>query len=384
MKKDNKGKKINFTLLSIFIFLFLISLTSAWNFQSNGGSVILNNNVTINSNISWSQVTNGTMLSYAQALNNTLMQQANWNATNTSYFDLNKANTAGAFNQTFDTSTLFIDSVSNRVGIGTTSPLTMIHGKRAITGASNISYALMRLTIIHDGDMGDGFGGGYYMGIQDNAGVENLIAMVGAIRDGADNSGKLGFYVANAGTIGYAKLTVDKLGNVGIGTTVPQNKLDVNGSINQSGTGNLTGNMIYGGSWNKTTGGFETVNLVTTQVYVPITKLRTDMNNGVTITNGTGNMTIQMQGTYQVTVGASIGQGQVSEYGMKLYLNEVGQDKCYSHFETSAAIGGTPFFTCFLNLVAGDVINVRMDDHTNPVNDPTISNLNFNILRVGN
>ncbi|MEK6830297.1 MAG: hypothetical protein AABY15_09345, partial [Nanoarchaeota archaeon] len=62
---------------------------------------------------SWANVVNGTMLSYAQALNNTLMQQANWNATNTSYFDLNKANTVGAFNQTFDTSTLFIDSVSD-------------------------------------------------------------------------------------------------------------------------------------------------------------------------------------------------------------------------------------------------------------------------------
>ena len=32
------------------------------------------------------------------------------------------ANTFGAFNQTFDTNTLFIDSISDRVGIGTTSP----------------------------------------------------------------------------------------------------------------------------------------------------------------------------------------------------------------------------------------------------------------------
>ena len=44
--------------------------------------------------INWGSAVNGTLLSYAQALNNTLMQQANWNATNTSYFDLNKANTA--------------------------------------------------------------------------------------------------------------------------------------------------------------------------------------------------------------------------------------------------------------------------------------------------
>lgn len=174
------------------------------------------------------------------------------------------------------------------------------------------------------------------------------------------------------------------LGRVGINTTTPQNLLNVVGSINQSGTGNLTGNMIYGGSWNKTTGGFETVNLVTPEVYVPITKLIAEMTNGVTITNGTGNMTIQMGGTYQVILGASIEQGQVSQYGIKLFINNVGQDKCYSHFETLATVGGTPSFICFLNLVSGDVINVRMDDHTNPVNDPTISNLNFNILRVGN
>ncbi|MBI5803147.1 hypothetical protein HY448_00470, partial [Candidatus Pacearchaeota archaeon] len=70
----------------------------------------------------WSQVVNGTMASWANAVNGTL---ATWaTAYNGTLAKTDAANTFGNFNQTFDTSTLFIDSVSDRIGVGMTSPQT--------------------------------------------------------------------------------------------------------------------------------------------------------------------------------------------------------------------------------------------------------------------
>jgi hypothetical protein len=52
---------------------------------------------------------------------------------------------------------------------------------------------------ITDADMVDGFGAGVVFGIQDAAGVENLVARVHAERAGADNTGDLVFTVIKAG-----------------------------------------------------------------------------------------------------------------------------------------------------------------------------------------
>lgn len=55
------------------------------------------------------------------------------------------------------------------------------------------------------GDMTDGFGSAFQFAIQDNAGVENLIANIQGVRNGADNSGALSFatYLAGNPTINY-------------------------------------------------------------------------------------------------------------------------------------------------------------------------------------
>jgi hypothetical protein len=86
---------------------------------------------------------------------------------------------------------------------------------------------------------------------------------------------------------------------------------------------------------------------------------------------------------YQASSMASFNKGQVSEFGMKLFLNGIGKDQCYSHFETSAILGATPSFVCLLRLSVGDKIYVAVDDHVNPVNDPTLTNFNLNLVRIG-
>jgi hypothetical protein len=85
----------------------------------------------------------------------------------------------------------------------------------------------------YTGDMTDGFGSDISFGIQDNDGVINELGTVGFIRDGADDAGK--FVVVVGGVSWGTKMVVDKNGNVGIGTTTPTTKLDVNGSVNVNG-----------------------------------------------------------------------------------------------------------------------------------------------------
>ena len=81
---------------------------------------------------------------------------------------------------------------------------------------------------------------------------------------------------------------------------------------------------------------------------------------------------------------ASIDKGAVSEYETKLFVNNIGYDKCYSHFDTIVTMGGSPSFNCIIEFSVGDIVQIKVEDHVNPVNDPKIENLNLNLLRVGN
>lgn len=65
--------------------------------------------------------------------------------------------------------------------------------------------------------MADGFGGVMHGCIMDNAGVENIIADFGWIRDGADNSGRMRIGVSNAGTFIWP-FNIRRTGNIAIGS----------------------------------------------------------------------------------------------------------------------------------------------------------------------
>lgn len=108
----------------------------------------------------------------------------------------------------FDTNTLFVDAVENKVGIGTTAPNSNLHIK---------STTDVKLTLETDEDS------------------DCWINLSGATSEAsigyepATNS--LRFANAADGVTSNVRMTIDASGNVGIGTESPAEKLEVNGSF---------------------------------------------------------------------------------------------------------------------------------------------------------
>jgi hypothetical protein len=126
---------------------------------------------------------------------------------------------------------------------------------RTSTGTNNLlgTFYLEHRT---SADMVDGLGSALEFIIKDNANVDNYIGKVGARRNGADNNGRLIFETNNSVSGMTEKMTILTDGSVGIGTSTPQAKLDVVGSIvasqsltiGSAGT-YLPGSIYSDGNW---------------------------------------------------------------------------------------------------------------------------------------
>lgn len=126
------------------------------------------------------------------------------------------------------------------VGSGATSPTTALHvAPPAGNTAANIPVRLDRSSSattglvtagqfvgISTGNMADTFGPSYSFYIRDDAGVDNLIARLAAVRDGADNSGSLVLWTTNAGSESE-KFRIKPDGKVGVNQSAPTAQLHV-------------------------------------------------------------------------------------------------------------------------------------------------------------
>jgi hypothetical protein len=117
-------------------------------------------------------------------------------------------------NLAVDTNTLFVNSVNDRVGIGTTSPATKLHILDSTAGTLRVASGTRSVNInsfAGDWNYQTSLGAPYILGTQDN------------------NS--LLLYTNNT-----EKVRITNTGNVGIGTITPSEKLTVVGNISASGS----------------------------------------------------------------------------------------------------------------------------------------------------
>jgi hypothetical protein len=233
------NKKLILSALFLLSFLFLINFISAWNFPSDVGVKYTNatytyTNITggeTNWNANYSQflLNNVSLTNYIGSANTTLYQilmngsfiNVPWNATNTSYVPYTGASAnvnLGNNNLTVNGSTLFIDTNNSRVGIGTTNPndkLTITDTVASIVTANSGTRQIKFGAYAGDWNYNTAYGAPYLLGTQD--------------------ANPFYIYTSN-----LMRLTVQKGGNVGIGTINPLTNLHVNGSILANGTINAT------------------------------------------------------------------------------------------------------------------------------------------------
>ena len=151
--------------------------------------------------------------------------------------------------------------------------------------------------------------------------------------------------------------------------------------------GNFTGNQIYGGMWYHNDSGEE---LTFANSYTNYTLFMTDAENR----NGFGveglgvgessNLTAQVSGLYSATYMA-IGDGQNNhEYVTSIYVNEVNKIECKNHHKMSA--GGdiiTQSGTCFITIMAGDKVSLRIRDEDGAGETGNYYGANLNLVRIG-
>jgi len=109
-------------------------------------------------------------------------------------------------------------TISGDVQITSSSISSMI---RTSTETNSVRGSL-HLKHTTTGNMVDGFGSSLNFQIRDSAGVDNSIAQIHGVRDGADNQGALTFSTNGVGGTLTERMRIDVTGDVGIGVT-PRN-----------------------------------------------------------------------------------------------------------------------------------------------------------------
>ena len=217
-----------------------------------------------NYSLGWEYATNSTGITWTNAVNGTLYTQAEFDTNYTNFktepfFSANFStynstwaqgiswttayngtlaktdalNIFGAFNQSFDSDVLFIDAVSDRVGIGTSSPDSVFHIKADTSGTVG-SHPAGQLIIQNPADNNKS---NVVITAYESDGSGNPDQQLWYLGSSSSSNSNIIFLnrrnaLLQFGTNGTSRLTILGNGNVGINTTTPQNLLNVIGDGN--------------------------------------------------------------------------------------------------------------------------------------------------------
>ncbi len=142
-----------------------------------------------------------------------------------------------------DVERMRITSTGN-VGIGTSDPASTLHIKE------NAGTGLYQLIIDNHTSMG-GYKSGIGFRVADDANNSTYVKSAIFFRRELGGIGTLNFAMNNVSGDGNVqdsdvKMTLNRMGNLGIGTTSPSEKLDVAGNIKASGSLTIAGNLAMG------------------------------------------------------------------------------------------------------------------------------------------
>ena len=166
---------------------------------------------------------------------------------------------------------------------------------------------------------------------------------------------------------------------VGIGTRTPDATLNVIGDLNQT-QGNFTGNFIHGEMSNNTLTGI-TITLGVVSQFENITGLIADSLNGFSFADNT--LTTQIPGRYLLQFSLSATSAANSRYRVGVSINNVIQDETLS--ETTISAGGNIANVGnggIIDLAVGDFINLQIADISAPAQDVVYTIADLDIIRI--
>lgn len=166
-------------------------------------------------------------------------------------------------------------------------------------------------------------------------------------------------------------------GKVGIGTSSPQQELNVIGDLN------VTGELDFQRHYAQTAYHNETdplvIDLITEDVYYNVSGLHVDYSEGI---NTSGMPTITASGMYQLVGSISFSGGNSGKYRYNLFVNDVEEHACGAMRTTTSTSLGSMSINCLVQLEVDDTVNMRVKDTTSPVQDVNIYTLTFNMIKI--